>query len=252
MDARRFATLTRTFAAPPRLSASRPRQVRPNPAGLTLLILAMVLGVGSAVSYVLIARESARQAETRRLLTTAATTTEGAVSRLWENGDDRRRVEYRFEVGARAYVGRARVSDAVRRTLQVGSPLVVRYVPADPRVNDLGGSRRSGLPALIAPIVSIVLLIAGGLCAYGVSRQRELLAEGRVAPGVVTTVRKSHSGDGKLIEFEFQTLSGAIQRGTSTHASKPPAVGTLVCVVYDPDRPERHAVYPFSLVKPAT
>ena len=39
--------------------------------------------------------------------------------------------------------------------------------------------------------------------------------------------------------------------GKSCASSKPPALGSVVTVVYDPDQPRRNAVYPFSLVKPA-
>ena len=254
MNTRRYAELVRTFVLPPRLNVAPPRAVRLSAAGVSVAALAAVLFAGAGVSFVLLSRESARQAANRHLLSLDGVRAEGAVARLWRDGDNRRQVEYRFEVQSRSYVGRANVSDAVRRTLQVGSPVTVRYVPSNPRLNDLG-SRRSGLPAAIAPVVAVLCVAAGGLCVYGVQRQRRLLMDGRIAPGIVTALRKSHTshdGDHKVIEFEFRTLNGAIRRGRGTPSSKSQAVGAVVCVLYDPDRPERHAVFPFSLVTPAT
>jgi hypothetical protein len=43
-----------------------------------------------------------------------------------------------------------------------------------------------------------------------------------------------------------------VASGKSGTSSKPPAVGTVICVVYDPDRPSRNRVYPLALVKPAS
>ena len=218
MDDRRFVGLARTFTQPPRLTTSRPREVRLTAAGWALLAVALILFAGAITSYVVLSRESARQAGERRLLVTEGVPARGIVARLWTNDDNRRRVEYQFEVGAGSYVGRANVSDAVRRTLRVGTSITVRYVPTNPRLNDLGGSRRSGIPAAIAPIVGVLMTLAGGLCLYGIERQRRLLMDGRLAPAVVTGQRKQkhgHGGSQTVIDFEFQVLSGAIRRGSA-------------------------------------
>jgi len=253
MDARSFVELTRTFTLPPKLTTSRPRDVRLTAGGRVLLAVALLLFAGAITSYILLSRESVRQASERRLLATEGVPAQGVVTRLWTNDDNRRRVDYQFEVGAVSYGGRANVSDTVRRTLRVGLPITVRYVPTNPRLNDLGGSR-GGLPAAIAPVVAVLMTLAGGLCLYGLDRQRRLLMDGRVAPAVVTGQRKQKPREGPgntVIDFEFQVLSGAIRRGSAA-PSKAPAAGKVICIIYDPERPERHGIYPFSLVTPTT
>ena len=45
-------------------------------------------------------------------------------------------------------------------------------------------------------------------------------------------------------------LSGAVRKGhSSANKRSVPAVGSVICVIYDPDNPRRNAVYPFSLVE---
>jgi hypothetical protein len=79
-----------------------------------------------------------------------------------------------------------------------------------------------------------------------------LLSEGRVASATVIaheTHKSSYGGTERSIAYEFPLLSGAVASGKTASAT-PPAVGSTITVVYDPDRPARHAVYPFSFVKP--
>jgi len=45
-------------------------------------------------------------------------------------------------------------------------------------------------------------------------------------------------------------MSGVIATGKSDTSRKPPAVGTVLCVVYLPDEPRRSAPYPLALVRP--
>jgi hypothetical protein len=49
--------------------------------------------------------------------------------------------------------------------------------------------------------------------------------------------------------YDFALLNGAVASGRSQTSSKPPAIGSVICVVYDPDRPSRNLAYPFQLVR---
>jgi hypothetical protein len=114
-----------------------------------------------------------------------------------------------------------------------------------------GGGMPLWLPFLVAAGVAAL----GGLCLRELHRQRRLLTEGRAAPAVVTKhtdTKDSHGGKHKTITYDFPLLNGAMRTGTSGTSSKPPAVGSVICVVYDPDVPTRNKVYPLSLVTPAT
>lgn len=253
MSGRRLLDLQRTFVVPTALGQSRPRTVRLTNTGRALTALAILLFAGAVAAGLALSRESRRRADVSRAFAESSLAAAGEVTRLWSNGDDRRRVEYRFVVDGRPYSGRARVSSERRRQLSVGDAIAVRYVSSDPRQNDLGGARGSGIPAAVPIAVAAGLALAGGLVLLPVRRQRRLLEEGRAAPAVVTahTVHSGSHGDKhRSIAYEFPLLSGAVRKGTSATSDKPPAIGSVVCVVYDPELPKRNAVYPLSLVAP--
>jgi len=251
----RFAEIQRTFVAPRGLLQSRPRAVELTATGLALVTVAIVLFAGAIVAGIALYGEATRQAESRRALMVGGVMTDGQVTRLWNDGDNRRRVEYGFAVDGRSYSGRVTVSAQRRRQLATGSAVRVRYVPANPRLNDLGGVVRGGMPIALPFIVSPLIAALGGLCLLIISGQRQLLTEGRAAPAVVTAHRvhqSSHGGKHASIVYEFPLLSGAVASGKSSTSAKPPAVGSVICVLYDPDRPKRNALYPLSLVRPAS
>jgi hypothetical protein len=194
---------------------------------------------------------SNRQAAHNRDIVARGTRTTGTVTRLWTDGDNRRRVGYRFAVEGRVFDGRARVSDAVRRTLRVGSAVEVRYLPGSPELNDLGGTPRTAVPWPVPLIIGVLAPACGVLCLVGVMRQRRLLAEGSVAWGVVTSVstHKSQHGSHRTLKYDFTLPSGIKASGKSEASQKSPAVGAPVLVVYEPDVPSRSRPYPFSLVR---
>jgi hypothetical protein len=99
-------------------------------------------------------------------------------------------------------------------------------------------------------------LTGGILCAIGalfpliVRGERRLLAEGRVAPGMVT--RLSRSQHGCVVHYEFALPGGGFGKGRSGPNHKPPAVGDVVPILYDAEHPRRNRLYPLSMVKLAS
>ena len=163
-------------------------------------------------------------------------------------------MRYRFVVDGRAYESTEHVSTARRRALHVGSTIDVRYLPGDPQQNDLGGTPRQSLPIWLPFLVGLATAAMGALCLFSIGKQRQLLTEGRAAPAIVRSHHRHHTGHGgthRSLTYEFPLLSGAVATGRSQTSSKPPAVGSVICVIYDPDRPTRSMVYPLSLVQPA-
>lgn len=236
------------------LPRSVPRDVQLTISGRVVVVMAMLFMLGGIGGGVGLYTSSRRQAAVHHDLVERGVTTVGHVSKLWTNGDDRRRVAYRFAVNGRTFENRTRVADSVRRTLRVGSPIDVRYLPASPEVNDLGGSPRGPIPLPIPFVVGALALTCGVLCLVGVARQRRLLAEGWVTQGIITgssTHKNQHGGTHRTLRYEFTLLSGAKASGKSDTSSKLPVVGGTVWVVYDPDSPARNRTYPFSLVKAA-
>jgi hypothetical protein len=236
------------------LAQSRPRDVALTAGGRTLVVLAVLLFTAAIGVDVGMYNEARRQAGERRAIVEDGVMTTGVVTRLWSGGDDRRRVRYEFTVNGRVIRGERQVSTERRQTLQVGSPIDVRYLPSSSAVNDLGGRPRSGIPMALPFVLAPAIAALGVLCLVRVHRQRRLLSEGRVASAMVTghaTHHSSHGGTHRSITFTFPLLSGAMASGKSRTSSKPPALGSEIAVVYDPDQPRRNATYPFSLVKPA-
>jgi hypothetical protein len=255
MDPRaQLAELRRTSVLPPPLTNSRPRDVRLTAAGRGLVVLAVLLAVGAIVALVGLSLLASRQADAARALVEQGASATGEVTRLWTSGDDRRRVDYRFVADSRFYEGRVRVSEERRRALRVGSTLAVRYLPADPRLNDLGGEPRGGMPVIVPYLIATGMIGAAGCCFLAIRRQRRLLVDGRAAPAMVTGQtqhRTSHRGKHRSMTYSFPLLSGAVASGTSASSGTPPDVGSVIWVVYDPESPARHRVYPLSLVTPA-
>jgi Protein of unknown function (DUF3592) len=248
-----LAELRRTFVLPPPLTNSRPRDVRLTAAGRSLVVVAVLLFVAAIGAFIGLSQLAIRQADAGRALVERGVTATGEVTRLWSSGDDRRRVNYRFIVEGRSYEGHVRVPDERRRSLQVGSALAVRYVPTDPGINDLGGIPRTGVPVILPYVVAVALVVAGGLCLFAIHRQRRLLSEGRAAPGLVTghnRHRTSHGSTHSSMTYDFPLLSGGVASGTGRTSKAPPVVGSVICVVYDPESPDRNKLYPLSLVTP--
>ena len=87
---------------------------------------------------------------------------------------------------------------------------------------------------------------------FAVRRQSKLLADGRPAMATVTKVEKKGSQHGTmwLVHYKWTTMSGATRTG-KYHSEKkpPPAVGTMMPVVYDRDNTFRHSKYPMLFIR---
>jgi len=108
-------------------------------------------------------------------------------------------------------------------------------------------------PVWVPFVVSAALILLSVLCRLLVDRERRLAGEGRAAPAVVTGQFKQHSSHGgthRYITYEYRLLSGAVRRGRMS-VEKPPAVGSVICVLYDPNEPRRTSRCPMRLVRPA-
>jgi len=109
-----------------------------------------------------------------------------------------------------------------------------------------GESRRPPFAVLtVCGIGALALMLV-------VRRQSNLLAYGRPALATVRQVEKKKSDKGTYwrVHFEWTLLSGATRSGRYHHHRKqPPAVGAVIPIVYDRDRPQRHSKYPLPLVR---
>jgi len=241
------------FALPSELVGSRPRDVRLTAAGRIVNGLAIALIAGAIAVAILLSRVSAEQSRAREAFTRDAVTVTAEVTRLWRDSDEEKHrwVAYRFEASGAAFSGRSRMGSSQWRALQVGSPIDVRYLPADPAHPVLAGREPDVLPPIVPFLVAALMVSAALLMLRGLNSQRQLLAEGRPAAAAITDIVKHQSSHGshRSIKYTFTLLSGATATGKSDGQQKPDVVGTMFCVVYDPDRPKRSRRYPFPLVK---
>jgi len=240
----------RSWIPPDGLERARPREVRLTRAGRVLVAVSLGLWFGALGATAALQQVSSRQAEQQRSFDGSAVSAVAEVTRLWRTGGEGKshRVAYRFEVDGRTYTGQARLRLLEWRRLSVGSLVPIRYSPVDANVSQLAGSDGDRLPDFVAYLVGAALALAAGLALQPLRCQRRLLSEGRAAPGHVTRHKRGHHGT--EFTFEFTTFSGKPVTGKSSPRAKPPALGTPITVLYDPDEPKRSAPYPFALVTP--
>ncbi len=136
-------------------------------------------------------------------------------------------------------------------TLRQGSPLIVRYLPFQPGQSWIRGYEPRGVPFWAGPVVAMSLALLAGVRWYALRRQWMLLAEGRGALAQVTRSKKVRGQHGThyVVYYEFRLMSGAVASGRYDSRQSPPPDGATICVVYDPDRPNRSAGYPLTLVR---
>ncbi len=248
--------MRREWTAPDRLDRSRPREVRLSRTGAASLVVAVTLLSGALAAGIGLGLMAGRQAADARLLREQGVVTEGRVTRLWRSrGDDRQPwFTYRFYSRELAFDRNARVSLGTWRNLQVGSSIPVYHVPARPDLNSPFSPRKRVMPAWLPFLVALGLAAGSVLVWLPVRRQRALLAGGRVAPASVIShgkmIRDSHRKElGFKYCFQFPLLSGAVARGQAGPTKTPPAIGSVIPILYDPESPMRNSPYPLTLVR---
>jgi hypothetical protein len=252
-----LSELRHQWNPPDGLHRSRPRPVKLTSSGKVLLVLAIVLGIGAPAAGIALSLEARRQAENARLLREESAATEGRVIRLWRGRDDEKQpwMAYRFRGQGQLYERNAKVSLRLWRSLRVGSPVPVFYVPSRPELSSPFTTARAVLPPWVPFLAALLLAGAAILVTLPIRIQRRLLSEGRPAPGLVTehgnTEHGPHGKGGRKYCYDFTLLSGAIAKGEAGPCKNPPAIGSMISVIYDPESPSRNAPYPLSLVMPA-
>jgi hypothetical protein len=239
---------------PPGLNRGVPRDVRLTAGGKFVYIVAAALLVASVVAVVVLRVRGVQESDERQLLIERGAGVDAHIVRLWRASNEQKQpwLAYRFMVDGREYQGQTQVSLTQWRTLAVGAVLPVRYVPERPELSAPAGMERRALPLWVPYLAATPLVLGGLVCFYVVRRERQLLENGRPAAAIVTGHRKHRSSEGgthRSITYEFRLLSGAPGKGRSSTSSKPPAIGSTICVVYDPDRPRRSQPYPFQFVR---
>jgi hypothetical protein len=240
---------------PVELLHSPPRESSLTAGGRALFVLAVSFFLGSLAAGAGLQALARRQAESASLLRERGVTIEAAVTRLWQAKGESRQywVAYSFSAGGLVYRAQRKLPAAAWTRLGVGSRIGVVYVPSNPELNYPRGEVEKPIPAWLPYVISAALAVFGGLMLYAVRRERRLLEEGRAAPGVVTGHRRisgTHGSRGTELRYVFAILGGSPGKGRGRPRRNPPAVGSTICVLYDPDHPSSNAPYPLLLVRP--
>lgn len=252
--------ISRREAAPPvqqipvELQRSTPREVALTAAGRIVAGLAFALAVGALVAFALLYAKAGRDAQRQREMLAQAAQTQATVTavRLTSGKNPERVITYEFAAGNQSYGGTTRVRRNQLRTLAVGSPVAVGYVPARPQENWLVGHEPAPMPWALVAVVPLGMLLGAAGLAYALRRERRLLAEGRPALARVTESKRIRYGHGSTnrVRYEFTLPSGGTRSGRYDTNRAAPAAGATIVVLYDPDEPRRQGRYPLSLVRP--
>jgi hypothetical protein len=244
-----LAALQRDWKAPSELRAMGPREVRLKAGGVALVCLATLLLIGAIVAATALSRVRARQASQNAVLRAAGLEVQATVTRHWRSGDksDTPRIAYQFQYGGKTYDGSSDAPGKIWRTLAVGSPIAVRLVPTRPELNHPAEWEGHVMPKFVPGLVAGMLVGPGLMIFYSIRRLTSLLSEGR--PALARVTGYSRSQHGKIVKYEFATLSGEVAKGRSGPRHKPPPVGSTLCILYDRDNPKRNAPYPIDLVQ---
>lgn len=251
---RELEELRKGWSAPRELLSAPPREVGLTPGGVALAVTGVLLALGSIAGAALLVHVSERQSAEYREILDEGHDIEARVVRLWrKKGENKRTMaEYAFDFEGRTYRKETRVPPALWNTLRVDDPVRVTFLPSNPEVSHLFGRPREPISKWIAAVVGALGFAFAAWIAVALSRSKELLAQGRVAPGVVTRVKESRTQHGAVVrsvEYEFAALGGGIVKGKTASEKKRLDTGSVVCVIYDPDNPARKALYPMQLAK---
>jgi hypothetical protein len=251
MDSREKLTeLKRHWKPPVELDRCRPREVHLRPAGVVLAVMSLLFVAGSVAAGALLYVKATADREERRQLMQTGRDAQAEITRKWSTRGDNRRylMAYRYEVGAGAYDGSVQIGRRAWESVKPGSVLTVRYLPGDPGSHVVLRWEEQLMPLWVPFLVPALLLLVAWLMTLPVSSQRRLLAEGRPAPAIVVSHKKTK--DGVVAHYELCALNGTIGSGKMGPKKRQPApIGSELCVLYEPDRVRHNAAYPLSLVQ---
>jgi hypothetical protein len=237
---------------PYELSMYTPRAVRLNVHGRIVAAIAAMLAIAGLVGPALLWADRERKAVLREHIERSGVAAEAEITRTGKTRGDhpQRFADYLYAGDLR---GRVVFSDRDRRrALAPGQKIDVRYLPAEPRRSWAVGYEPHGAPLAALAALPAALWFAAAAIVVSLRRQWRLLAEGRAATGRVLEVKrahtKSHDHARYRAEYEVTLLSGASRRAWAP-ADARTAEGSVVPVVYDPERPRRLARYPLPLVR---
>jgi hypothetical protein len=247
-----LSNIKKTWRSPGELQCSRPREVSLTWAGKIIAGLAAAMFVGGVFAGLVLYTKASQDRENRGRLVASGLDAEARITRSWTSGQDPVRywVEYNYSAGGQTWTGRLATKHNSWLNLQKTGTLRIRYLPADPQQHLISGHESKLLPSWMSILVAGISFLVGWLLKRILDMQRRLLAEGRPAPAIVTRVTRSNQQHGqKVAHYVFMDLGGKLVEGKSNPQKRPPMVGSVLNVIYEPDRENHNRIYPLPLVK---
>lgn len=240
------------WRVPPELERRIPRRIRLDEFGIIhCVVAAACLSFGIYETAQVVNPELRRQAEndnlTRRL-TAEGRGTEATVTHLYSGFGYV--VSFDYTVDGRNYRRGSSISSKHWKSLGVGSPLAICYLPSDPSkaspAADPPNSQNNWGTAL--PLVGMILFFMLGFAAINLSvlfPKRRLLTRGQPVRGIVTRCKEGSNGrsSGYFLNYDFSLLDGSHCQGKAFRRY-PDAEGSEVTVLYDRNQPQRNTLYP--------
>jgi hypothetical protein len=243
--------LQRSWTPPAELATAVPRETRLAGGGIAISGLAVLMLLAAVAVGVGLSLKIKRQEANRTQLRDSGVVTEGVVTRHWRNNDKESTpmIAYDFDDKRQRQHGSSTAPRGVWNGLDVGSRLAVRFVPGNSSLNHPAEWDPETLPKW-APLLFAAILTTPAVILLSLARrQARLLSYGTPAPALITGYRNVKGG--KALVYEFATSTGERVKGRGGDMRNPPPVGSIVCILYDPERPARNSPYPMPLTRVA-
>jgi hypothetical protein len=243
--------IKQAWQPPKELECARPREVGLTLAGKMIAGMAIATLLGGLIGGLILFANASRDNEERGRILSLGSEAEAVITRHWTSGSDPVRywVEYVYQVEGQAHLGRLSTKRNSWMDLQRTGSLKIRYLPEDPQRHLAVGYEPDVPPLVVFALVAGVLILVEGLFMRIITMQRRLLAEGRPALAVVTKIGRTADHGKKVIHYSFKDLGGKLIDGKSGPQRNPPAVGSVLTVIYEPDNEKHNRIYPLALVK---
>lgn len=240
-----------TWSPPEELLSTRPREIRLTGLGKFLRFLSILLAIGSIALGIVLYLKASTDLAQREDLVRRGISSSARITRLWKTSGKETRfwIAYVYPHKGQEYQGRIQLGRRDWASLTRDSSIPIRFLPEDPGVHYLPGREDQLLPLWVPFLIAPILLAIGWLVHQALASQARLLREGRPAPALVNEYKKVKGG--QETHYTFLLLNRAAAEGKMDASKNPPPLGSVLCVLYEPDRPRHNQVYPLSLVRTA-
>ena len=152
-------------------------------------------------------------------------------------------VYYAFTVTGSSFTGKSEVPKRLEQNLRDSNNLPIRYLPANPAVNEPAGWE-SGPSDSVWFLLPLPIVLSGIFLLISLNMERQLVANGLPAAAVITK-SDYHSRGGYTAAYEFRTEDG---RTMTKRVGVPGrmAIGSNIWVLYLRQNPRRSQPYPSS------